>query len=159
MKFVILSSVFTIVFFIFYHFPKNDDLSEDLHLRFSTIEDVCTFVSIIITYKKDSEIYGVPDYWQSPEETLNLKTGDCEDYCLLVLKLCQESNLGRPHLVYLPALEHGVVYHNGKVYEPQSYRGRVSYFLSDFVIFSYDEAILLMLNNKLKYYAYKVSSL
>ena len=27
------------------------------------------------------------DYWQLPEETYNLKTGDCEDYCIMFMYL------------------------------------------------------------------------
>lgn len=34
-----------------------------------------------IKYKRDAEVYGW-NYWQSPEETEKLKTGDCEDKSL-----------------------------------------------------------------------------
>ena len=34
----------------------------------------------------------IPDYWQSAEETLNLKTGDCEDFAILAQAVLK--NLG-----------------------------------------------------------------
>lgn len=34
----------------------------------------------------------IPDYWQSTEETLNLKTGDCEDFAILAQDVLK--NLG-----------------------------------------------------------------
>lgn len=34
----------------------------------------------------------IPDYWQSAEETLNLKTGDCEDFAILAQSVLK--NLG-----------------------------------------------------------------
>jgi hypothetical protein len=52
--------------------------------RISPIEGLETPKQVIvwmrrnITYKRDDV-----DYWQSPEETLSLKTGDCEDYAIL----------------------------------------------------------------------------
>jgi predicted transglutaminase-like cysteine proteinase len=35
-----------------------------------------------IHYAPDSAIYGVPDYWAGPLETLSLGRGDCEDYAI-----------------------------------------------------------------------------
>jgi len=40
-----------------------------------------------ITYKYDSDVHGVEDYWQLPKETLQLRTGDCEDSAILLCSL------------------------------------------------------------------------
>jgi len=40
-----------------------------------------------IKYKYDSEAHGQEDYWQLPKETLQLKTGDCEDFSILLCSL------------------------------------------------------------------------
>jgi hypothetical protein len=40
-----------------------------------------------IYYEEDSVVHGLPDYWQSPKETLDRGTGDCEDLSILLAKL------------------------------------------------------------------------
>jgi predicted transglutaminase-like cysteine proteinase len=40
-----------------------------------------------IQYRSDSEIHGERDYWQFPNETIQLRTGDCEDFSLLLCSL------------------------------------------------------------------------
>jgi len=47
-------------------------------------EDAINYVSNNIIYK--DELF---DYWQLPEETYNLKTGDCEDFSLLLCYLLE----------------------------------------------------------------------
>jgi predicted transglutaminase-like cysteine proteinase len=44
-------------------------------------------VNALITYKEEPE---GEDYWQQPMETLNLKTGDCEDFAILKYRLLME---------------------------------------------------------------------
>ena len=38
-----------------------------------------------IWYKEDRERWGVPDYWQRPWQTLELRSGDCEDFAILAI--------------------------------------------------------------------------
>ena len=52
--------------------------------RWSTLLD---WVSQNIDYRYDSEAHGTPEYWQLPTETLQLGTGDCEDYAILLCTL------------------------------------------------------------------------
>lgn len=39
-----------------------------------------------IEYKYDSEVYG-KEHWQLPKETIQRRTGDCEDYAILLCSL------------------------------------------------------------------------
>jgi hypothetical protein len=36
---------------------------------------------------QDHDMYGIGDYWATPEETLSIGGGDCEDYAILSLYL------------------------------------------------------------------------
>jgi len=40
-----------------------------------------------IQYRSDSEIHGEREYWQFPNETIPLRTGDCEDFSILLCSL------------------------------------------------------------------------
>jgi hypothetical protein len=43
--------------------------------------------SIVYVYDKDR--WGVEDYWQTPEQTITLGTGDCEDHAILLQSLLE----------------------------------------------------------------------
>lgn len=49
---------------------------------FETPEEVMEWVALNIKYKSDSWIPR-NDYWQSPDQTYEWRTGDCEDYAIL----------------------------------------------------------------------------
>jgi len=42
-----------------------------------------------ITYKKDQDIWDTIEYWQTPEETIEKRTGDCEDGAILTYALAR----------------------------------------------------------------------
>ena len=46
-------------------------------------DDIRAWVADNIAYKSDKEQWG-KDYWQTPEETLSYRTGDCEDFSILL---------------------------------------------------------------------------
>lgn len=52
-----------------------------------TQEAILEWVSDNIVYKEDMDTWGVGDYWQTPEETIVLRTGDCEDFTILAMAL------------------------------------------------------------------------
>jgi hypothetical protein len=62
-----------------------------------TTIDLCNYISSPITYKKDESKrrtfinYTNGNSWQTPSETLTLKTGDCEDYAFLLCSLLRAS--------------------------------------------------------------------
>lgn len=59
---------------------KNQDILESP----SKIND---YLNNKISYVKDWDFNKEKNYWQTPEETLNLQQGDCEDYSTLLLSL------------------------------------------------------------------------
>lgn len=56
------------------------------------------------------------EYWQSPGETLELRTGDCEDMCILLMFLLKERlNIESEMLVIFFGGFHAVL----KIYTPE----------------------------------------
>jgi hypothetical protein len=51
-----------------------------------------------IKYVNDDKAHGKSDYWQTPEETERLGTGDCEDYALYLYDLLKKDGYN-PYLV------------------------------------------------------------
>jgi hypothetical protein len=63
-----------------------------------------------IQYRSDSEIHGERDYWQFPNETMQLRTGDCEDFSLLLCSLLRADGWS-PDSVYVIVGEQNNQYH------------------------------------------------
>jgi predicted transglutaminase-like cysteine proteinase len=62
---------------------------------FDAIRD---WVAANIEYKSDEEQWGVEEYWQTPEETLSLCTGDCEDFAILLCTLLRAYGIGEEQI-------------------------------------------------------------
>jgi len=56
-------------------------------------DDIRDWVAINIDYMSDKERWG-KDYWQTPEETLSYRTGDCEDFSILLCSLLRAYGIG-----------------------------------------------------------------
>ena len=52
---------------------------------------IAGFLRHEFTFKRDEDLFGEADRWQSPEEFLSRKTGDCEDYALLAKALLERN--------------------------------------------------------------------
>ena len=63
---------------------EGDPADQPTQDGFDAIRD---WVADNIEYKNDEEQWGVDEYWQTPEETLSLRTGDCEDFAILLCTL------------------------------------------------------------------------
>ena len=46
------------------------------------LERINRFINDAISYASDQQLWGQEDYWATPEETLKLGQGDCEDYAI-----------------------------------------------------------------------------
>jgi predicted transglutaminase-like cysteine proteinase len=46
------------------------------------LKDINDFFNRRIAFKDDQVVWGVPDYWASPLESLDKRAGDCEDYAI-----------------------------------------------------------------------------
>lgn len=53
------------------------------------IVEVLRYVKSIIKYTGDTQVWKMAEYWQTAEETLSLKTGDCEDGAILIYVLAR----------------------------------------------------------------------
>ena len=62
---------------------------------FDAIRD---WVANNIECKLDEDVHGVTDYWQTSEETLDLRTGDCEDFAILLCTLLRAYGIGEEHI-------------------------------------------------------------
>ena len=49
---------------------------------FSSPQELQIFLKENFKYKKDKKLFGVEDYWQTSEEFLKNRQGDCEDYAV-----------------------------------------------------------------------------
>jgi hypothetical protein len=56
-------------------------------LAFNDFERLRDWVSSYISYRSDQDVHGISEYWQLPAETLELRTGDCEDFAILLCSL------------------------------------------------------------------------
>ena len=74
-----------------------------------------------ITYKTDSEVWGLLDYWQSPEQTYLLRSGDCEDSSIFFMYLLKEELDKSSNFVIVQSVDggncHAVVEVGDKWYE------------------------------------------
>ena len=65
-------------------------LTEDMN-DVDTVNMVSKLVNVIVQYKADEpDLLGSAEYYQYPEETLYLRTGDCEDYAILTVAILRE---------------------------------------------------------------------
>ncbi len=65
---------------------KNEVL-KDAPLKVKDWIALRNWVGDNIQYRHDDDVYGVPEYWQFGKETVSLRTGDCEDFAILLCSL------------------------------------------------------------------------
>lgn len=70
----------------------------DNPLDIRTIDGAMSWCADSVTYRSDTEIWGRSEYWQTPQETYNKRTGDCEDYAIMFMQLVHELGY-KPELI------------------------------------------------------------
>jgi hypothetical protein len=103
--------------------------------RFDSIDDIEPWIRKHVTYKAEGDF---SDHWQTPAETLELTTGDCEDYSVLWLYLVYESTQEKGELIISRVNDAGHASARCGPYE--FYRNKHQI---DRAILSYDIAILI----------------
>jgi len=58
-----------------------------------TPEKIAEWMQKNITYQSDWSLHKKKEYWQTPQETILLKAGDCEDAAFLIQALLNEINI------------------------------------------------------------------
>lgn len=56
----------------------------------SSPEEIASYLKQEFTFQEDPSLFNEPDYWQEPEEFLNRKRGDCEDYAILAKTILEQ---------------------------------------------------------------------
>lgn len=70
-------------------------------------DDIRDWVAANIEYKTDDEQWGVEEYWQTPDETLSLHTGDCEDFAILLCTLLRAYGIAEEHIYVAVGIDSG----------------------------------------------------
>lgn len=70
---------------------ENYDFENNIEVN--SIDEALFYTWFYILYKTDREIWKITEYWQTPEETYNMKTGDCEDLALLFCYILSTFNI------------------------------------------------------------------
>ncbi len=88
---------FLLVFLIVIYFPLPVSLASSssssiqaLALQLSSPKAIAQWMKKNLDFKEDQAIFGTEDYWQSAQEILKRKAGDCEDYAILAKALLDE---------------------------------------------------------------------
>ena len=108
--------------------------------RLKNVRKTMKWLKRNIHYKIDIE----GGYWQTPEETLTLRTGDCEDFSFLAQALLKR--IGIDSLVI--SVSYGGMFDSGGhaicVYPPQ----KASNYFSNYRLFTSNNHVLNMINHK-----------
>ena len=69
------------------------------------------WVGTNVQYKSDSEVHGENEFWQFPNETIPLRTGDCEDFSLLLCSLLRADGWPTDRVYVIVGVNAAAQYH------------------------------------------------
>lgn len=84
--------------------------------------------------------YDILDEWQLPEETLSLKTGDCEDKAILILDIIAKQFGEKGDLVFGYSLERKSLHYWAEFENNSFWKGRYYHEISSY---SYEQALTI----------------
>jgi len=89
----------------------EDILSGSWRWAYNDFNALREWVSTHVSYVYDQSVHGTSEYWQLPAETLNLGTGDCEDFAILLCTLLRAYGVPSDQVyvvcAYSEGAEHG----------------------------------------------------
>jgi len=88
----------------------KDEVLKDAPLKVKDWIALRNWVGNNIQYRHDDAVYGVRDYWQFGKETVSLRTGDCEDFAILLCSLLRAAGYS-PDDVYVVIGKNAEGYH------------------------------------------------
>jgi hypothetical protein len=89
---------------------RNEILQESLAVLTPDWMKFRDWVGNKIEYRYDSDVHGEREFWQFPNETIQLETGDCEDFSALLCSLLRSNGWGTDS-VYVVVGEQNNQYH------------------------------------------------
>lgn len=122
--------IFLLIFIICIISKENHKYDD---IKISTLEELNQWVYINIIYKRNG-VEDIYDHWQYPEETLEIKTGDCEDKAILFSDIAKNKLNIDVYLVKVVTIEpiasHWVILYGRTIYDPTCNRimNTVDYF-------------------------------
>lgn len=69
------------------------DALQSLAAQYSTPKAIAQFLHRSFTFQRDEDLFGQAEYWQTPQEFLARRAGDCEDYALLATALLTRNGI------------------------------------------------------------------
>lgn len=89
----------------------NDILSGEWRWAYNDFNALREWVSLHVSYKSDQNVHGVRDYWQLPSETLQLGSGDCEDFAILLCSLLRANGVPAEQVYVAVGVSEDNTYH------------------------------------------------
>jgi hypothetical protein len=89
---------------------RNDIMQDSIAILTPDWMKFRDWVGNRIEYRSDTEIHGEREFWQFSNETIQLETGDCEDFSILLCSLLR-SNGWETDSVYVVVGEQNYQYH------------------------------------------------
>jgi hypothetical protein len=88
----------------------KDEVLKDALLKLNDWIALRNWVGNNIQYRHDEDVHGVREYWQFGKETVSLRTGDCEDFAILLCSLFRAAGYS-PDDVYVVIGKNANGYH------------------------------------------------
>jgi len=99
-------------------YPGMKIPKKNIEIEFNNLYDAWKWMAYNINYKTDQAAHGRIEEWQLPEQTYYLRTGDCEDWVLLLGYFANKLGYSSEFIIIKrPDGNHAVLYTNGMYME------------------------------------------